>query len=226
VLAVRARRVRPAVATTATAALTWLILDVPVWWAYPDSFGRFWSLNRTRPADWDSLWFLVQHVRGTQFDQHTLNLGVGVAEALVVVAVVALVFRAPRRPRVASVAFVLVAGFLLANKVDSPQYALWLLPLAVLARPRWPAFLVWQATEVWLLFARFYYFVGNDYANAHPGGGAQGLPIQVFLWSVAIRDIALVVIIGLVVRDMFRPAFDVVRRNNVDDPAGGLLVAA
>ena len=38
-----------------------------------------------------------------------------------------------------------VAGFLLLNKVWSPQYSLWLLPLAVLARPRWRSLLLWQA---------------------------------------------------------------------------------
>ena len=42
----------------------------------------------------------------------------------------------PRRRASPSSAFLVVAGFLLVNKVYSPQYVLWLLPLAVLARPR------------------------------------------------------------------------------------------
>ncbi len=41
----------------------------------------------------------------------------------------------------------------------SPQYVLWLLPLAALARPRWRPFLAWQAAEAGLLLARFYFFV-------------------------------------------------------------------
>ena len=54
-----------------------------------------------------------------------------------------------------------VAAFLLTNKVYSPQYVLWLLPLAVLARPRWRDFLIWQAGEVvhyvgiWMLLAGY-----------------------------------------------------------------------
>ena len=67
---------------------------------------------------------------------------------VVVVGVGALVALAPRRPRVPQIAFLLVAGFIVFNKVDSPQYALWLVPLAVLARPRWPSMLLWQVTEV------------------------------------------------------------------------------
>ena len=43
---------------------------------------------------------------------------------------------ADRRPRLPQLAFLVVAAFLLTNKVYSPQYVLWLLPLAVLARPR------------------------------------------------------------------------------------------
>ena len=36
---------------------------------------------------------------------------------------------APRRPRFGAMAFLVIAAFLLTNKVYSPQYVLWLLPL-------------------------------------------------------------------------------------------------
>jgi uncharacterized membrane protein len=191
--------------------------------SYLPGWRWFWTLNTTRGADWDSLWFQLQHAMGRPLDQSAcgqapfwLNLGVALTTLAVIGGVSLLVLAAPRRPRFAQVAFVLVAGFLVVNKVDSPQYVLWLLPLAVLARPRWPMFLLWQATEVALLFARFYYFVGND----HPG---QGVPIAVFFVAVWARDIALLVLVGLVVREMLQPRYDVVRIDDVDDPAGGVL---
>ena len=53
--------------------------------------------------------------------------------------------RAPRRPRLAQLAFLVVAAFLIFSKVWSQQYVLWLLPLVVLARPRWGAFLAWRS---------------------------------------------------------------------------------
>jgi hypothetical protein len=44
-----------------------------------------------------------------------------------------------------------LAAFLMTNKVWSPQYVIWLVPLAVLARPRlWP-YVLWQLAEVGLL---------------------------------------------------------------------------
>ncbi len=39
--------------------------------------------------------------------------------------------------RLAQLGFLVAAAFLLTNKVRSPQYSLWLVPLAVLALPRW-----------------------------------------------------------------------------------------
>ena len=185
----------------------------------------FWSVNQVRPADWDSLWFQLQHLRGHPIDQVQcgapvwLNFWVAVTTVMVIGAVSLLVLAAPRRPRVAQVAFLLVAGFLLMNKVFSPQYVLWLVPLAVLARPRWRAFLLWQATEVVVLLTRFYFFVGND----KPG---QGAPIQAFFTAVIVRDLALVLVMGLVVHDILRPRADVVRVAGVDDPAGGVLDGA
>jgi uncharacterized membrane protein len=191
----------------------------------------FWSLNTTRGADWDSLWFLGQHASGGSLDASRcgqapvwLNFGVGLATVTVIAAVSLLVLVAVRRPRLPQVAFLLVAGFLLVNKVDSPQYVLWLLPLAVLARPRWPAFLFWQATEVLLLFARFYFFVGNDASNANRS--PEGIPIDAFLTAVVLRDLALAVLMGMVVREIVRPDLDVVRTTGDDDPAGGVLDGA
>ena len=68
--------------------------------------------------------------------------------------VAALGFLAPVTPRFAQLGFLLVVGFLLVNKVYSPQYALWLLPLAVMARPRVRDQLIWQARRGLLLLRR------------------------------------------------------------------------
>lgn len=244
VLCLRAGRLRHAAVCVGSAAAGFSIAYIPAWvlsrnFPFPDptcanahpvpAWEWFWRLNTDRVSDWDSLWFMAEHARGAPLDSnvacgqapHVLDLGVAVATIAVVAAALALALFARRRPRLPQVAFLVVAGFLLANKVDSPQYVLWLVPLVVLARPRWRMFLFWQATEVLLLFARFYFFVGNDAANANRG--PQGIPIEWFFTAVAIRDATLVVLMGLVVREILKPEYDVVRRDGVDDPAGGVL---
>ena len=201
---------------------------------------RFVELNAQRPADWDSLAYALQTTRtglgpanealaglvlgppGAPVER--LNATVAVSTLLVVALVVLLALRAPRRPRLPQLLFLLVVGFLLANKVWSPQYVLWLLPLAALARPRWRLFLVWQATEALLLFARFYYFVSlpmgaDDQAT-------EGLDVGVFLAAVLLRDLALLALAAAVVREVLRPEHDVVRAEGADDPAGGVLDGA
>jgi uncharacterized membrane protein len=46
---------------------------------------------------------------------------------------------------VGAMAFLVVAAFLMTNKVYSPQYVLWLLPLMILARPKWRDWLIFTA---------------------------------------------------------------------------------
>jgi len=182
---------------------------------------RFFQLNTTRPADWDSLWYALQEVRGAPLDQNLaagqapglLNRGVALAFLVALAAIVALVIRAPRRPRLAPVLFLTVLAFLLTNKVWSPQFSLWLLPLLVLARPSWRSLLAWQAAEALVLFTRYYFF-------------ADGVAVEWFLAAVLIRDGVLVAIAVLVVREILRPERDVVRHGGVDDPMGGVLVDA
>jgi uncharacterized membrane protein len=200
---------------------------------------RFFDLNKERPADWDSLYLQVQHLRtqdgalkgirngiaglledsapDTDPTPSRLNHVVTLLEVLLVVGIAVLVLRAPRRPRLPQVLFLMVTGFLLLNKVDSPQYVLWLLPLAILARPRWRLFLAWQAAEVAVLFSRFYFFVWNDKNHQ------EGIDIGWFFAAVLLRDAILVGYAALVVLEILRPEHDVVRADDVDDPAGGVL---
>ena len=185
---------------------------------------RFVELNRLRPADWDSLWYALQTARGAPLDTGggaptILNAAVAVLLLAALAGIVVLALRAPRRPRLMPLLFLTVLAFLLTNKVWSPQFSLWLVPLALLARPRWRPFLAWQAAEVLVLLSRFYFFVGNSV----PG---EGIPVGAFLTAVLLRDAALLVFAAFVVRDALQPEQDVVREDGVDDPAGGVLDGA
>ncbi|MCU1622215.1 MAG: putative transrane protein [Frankiales bacterium] len=198
---------------------------------------RFFDLNETRGADWDSLYLQVIDARGWTSGNNwfsrlvaqtgptptELNAVVAAGVLLVAAGVVVLCLVAPRRPRVPQVLFLMLTGFLLVNKVDSPQYVLWLVPLAVLARPRWRLFLAWQVTEVLVLVSRFYFFIGND---ALSKGRSEGIDMKWFFAAVLLRDVLLVVYSAFVIREIWRPDTDVVRAEGQDDPAGGVLDGA
>jgi hypothetical protein len=70
-----------------------------------------------------------------------------------------------------------------------------------------------------VLLTRFYFFV----SGSAPG---KGIGVDWFLSAVVVRDLLLLGLAALVVRDVLRPELDVVRRDGVDDPAGGVLDGA
>ena len=179
---------------------------------------RFFDLNYERTADWGSLPFALQHYLGTQFEVHALNRATELAFIALLLALAVLVLLAPRRPRLGQVLFLTVVAFLITNKVYSPQYALWLLPLIALARPRWREVLIWQASEIVALIAIHLHLA---YLSTN---GASGIPEGWVAGTVLLRDAVLVWLCGLVVRDVLRPEHDPVRSSTtVDDPAGGAL---
>jgi hypothetical protein len=151
-----------------------------------------------------------------------LNLVTAALFMLALVGVAVLALGAPQRPRLPQLLFLTVLAFLLTNKVFSPQYVLWVLPLAALARPRWRPFLVWQVTEVLVLVTRYFYFAGIGDASA------GGLGLGWFVLAVVVRDLALLTLAVQVVRDVLRPASDEVRNGvaGLDDPTVGPLAGA
>jgi uncharacterized membrane protein len=224
-LCLRAGRLRTWLRTAVAAGAAWLVVDVPVAVLAPANWGRFFALNGSRPADPDTVWNLLLAATddrifdGPLADGQTptvLNTVVAVALLLLLGGTAWLTLAAPLRPRVGQLAFLLVAGFLLLNKVWSPQYSLWLLPLAVLARPTWRSLLLWQATEALLWVPRMLWYLGTQ---------NKGVEVEWFFLAVGIRDVAVITLMCLVVRDVLRPDGDIVRRSwpGVDDPAGGVL---
>lgn len=228
VLCLRAGRLRVWLRAALAAAGAWLAVNLPVALAAPENWSWFFAFSRQRPANPESIWNILLTVTDERVLDGPLAEGRTPAVLNTVVAVLLLalaawvawlVLTAPVRPRVAQVAFLLVAGFLLLNKVYSPQYALWLLPLAVLARPRWRSLLGWQASEalVWILTMLYYLGAQN-----------RGVEVEWFFSAVLLRDAVLVALMVLVAREMRRPDDDVVRTGwpGVDDPAGGVLDGA
>ncbi|MEU9133626.1 hypothetical protein AB0D08_36990, partial [Kitasatospora sp. NPDC048540] len=110
-----------------------------------------------------------------------------------------------------------VAAFVLTNKVYSPQYVLWLIPLAALARPRWRDFLIWQACEA-------LYFLGVWSYLAFIGDAKQhGIGQDWYHVAIVLHLAGTLYLCFMVVRDILHPDRDPVRWDGSDDPSGGVL---
>jgi uncharacterized membrane protein len=213
VVCLRRRRIRAFGAAAAAAALTWLLVNLPAMLSGFDQWKVFWSYNRSRGPDLGSLW-LVWEQAGHSIDSHTVNVGSLLFFGAVCVGVLVLGLRARRTPRIAQLAYLVVAGFLIVNKVYSPQYVLWLLPLVLLARPRWRDVLIWTAGEVFY-FGSVWLYLGGWTASAT--SGAQD---HAYWLGILVRISGELYIAVLVVRDILQPWRDPVRADGLtDDPA-------
>jgi uncharacterized membrane protein len=214
VVCLRRQRMRAFTTATVAAAAAWLLVDLPAMIGDFDQWKVFWSYNRGRGADLGSLWLVWQQHSGRTLTPHLVNVGSGVFFVTVCVGVLVLGMLARRTPRIPQLAYLVVVGFLLVNKVYSPQYVLWLLPLVVLARPRWRDVLIWTAGEVFY-FGTVWLYLGGWTASAT--SGAQD---HVYWAGILVRVAAELYIAALVVRDILRPWRDPVRADGLtDDPA-------
>ncbi|MCM6777528.1 glycosyltransferase 87 family protein [Nocardia sp. CDC159] len=217
------RPMRAAGVAVAAAVLTWLLVNLPIAVPFTDGWQEFFRLNTERHADPDSIYNVITSFTGWQgFDGPLAPADIptalnAISLLLFVLACAAIAYlglTAPRRPRVAQLAFLVVAAFLLTNKVWSPQYSLWLVPLAVLAIPHRRILLAWMTIDALVWFPRMYYYLGTD---------KKGVPEQWFTGTVIVRDLAVLGLCLLIVRQIYRPTEDPVRRDGVDDPVGGIL---
>jgi len=143
----RSNQIREMVKYAATTFGIWLAINLPFALTTPTGWWRFYKLNLAREADWGSLWLAFS------------QLGLGLANLnylailLLLIGVTSFViflFELKNTPTLASVAFIVLAIVMVASKVYSPQYVLWLTPLAVIAltnKKDLHAFWIWQIAE-------------------------------------------------------------------------------
>jgi len=143
----RDAKVKELIKYIAVVAATWLAINLPFALTTPTGWWRFYKLNLERGADWGSIWLALQQL-GVNFTN--LNY-LSILLLLISMTSIAIVlFELKYTPTLASVAFLVLASVMVASKVYSPQYVLWLTPLAAIAltnKKDLHAFWIWQAVE-------------------------------------------------------------------------------
>ena len=143
----RQNRIKELVKYIGTTAGVWIAINAPFALTTPTGWWRFYKLNMERQADWGSLWLAL--------DQLGINLAnlnyLAILLLLIGMTSVAIfLFELKHTPTLASVAFIVLAVVMISSKVYSPQYVLWLTPLAVIAltnKKDLHAFWIWQIAE-------------------------------------------------------------------------------
>ena len=206
----RRRRWGDLALASVAAAVAWSLLNLPAYVSNAEAWRVFWRFNADRGPDLGSLWLVAAQATDATISPGTVNQVSWLFFGAWCLGVLVLGLRAPQTPRLAQLGLLIVAGFLLVNKVYSPQYVLWLLPLAALARPRWRDLLVWQACEAFY-FASVWWYLGEDLAPA--AGEDPG-----FYWlAIVLRVAGQLWLVGVVARDVLAPGRDPVQEDRRAD---------
>jgi uncharacterized membrane protein len=212
VLCLRAGKLKDFFRTAAAAVVAWVAVNLPFYLANPQNWLYFWTFNDDRGADLGSVWLVLSQLGQKAGDLSRAEMVLLVLAAVVISAVL---LAAPKRPRLAQGCFLILTAFLMVNKVYSPQYVLWLLPLLVLANPRRLDWLVFSVAETAYFAAVWCYFVA----------ATNGTEYRFYWFAIAFRVLVQLWLCGRVINDLWHPGRDPLRAGSVpiDDPDGGVL---
>ncbi len=159
-----------------------------------------------------ALQWMVTHQLGPASSRWVAGAG------LVVVATATALFAwgTGRRPRLPVVVLVLLVGSLLVLPSIPVQAAVWVLPFAALAVPRWRDLLAWGVVEAVYATCTWFYLYGLSVPE-------RGLPAWLYVLITLARVGMLVYLVGRAVQLSRRPELDPVRAHDLetDDPAAG-----
>ena len=155
-----------------TTALFWSAINIPIALIHFDGWWRFFKLNLERGADFGSIWFALSlldiNVAYLDLIYPLISIGFFIGLAFYLL-------KLGKLPNLAAVALFALVIFTTVGKVYSPQYVLWLTPLAVIAlqnRKQLPVFWFWQATEITYHLAIWQYLaLFSDAQFGLPAGG-------------------------------------------------------
>lgn len=149
---------------------TWLAINAPVYLTTPDGWKRFYLLNLDRGSDWGSLWYALSNLGIDLTHQNYLSVLCLLTGFTALAIFILQLSKVPSLAQVSIFAFVIVMA---VSKVYSPQYVLWLTPLAVIAlidKRDLSIFWLWQGAEVLYHLAIWQHL-------AQVSGARFGLPV-------------------------------------------------
>lgn len=226
VIALRTGKLKVFWVTGGTAAATWVAVNLPYAWAFPDSFKHFFTFSSERGAGFSSFWHVwnllaeKSEVLKPFEAQQISRLGMAIF-FLCCVGVLLLGLLAKQRPRLGSLAFLIIASFVMVNKVYSPQFIVWLIPLFALALPKWKEFSIWMLVEVAHFYSVWYYLDSLSAEEVQ-----KAFPESAYVIAVFVHMLILAYLMYLVVRSVIDPRRDPIRAVGQEDPLAGLFAGA
>jgi hypothetical protein len=173
-------QIRDALRYLIATAGTWLLINAPFIIFNQTGWWRFFKMNGERGVDFGSLWYALNLFGISTSNLNTLSI---LLFLIGIAAYAVYFFGLGEPPTLASTAFIVVAIFTTSSKVYSPQYVLWLTPLAILAmrgKKDRPAFWIWQGAELTYHLAIWEYLA--SYSGSH-----FGLPARAYATATLIR---------------------------------------
>jgi uncharacterized membrane protein len=174
-------------------AATFAAINLPVYLTTPEGWLRFYQLNLSRGSDWGSLWYAFTALGINLANLNYLSILVLLASFA---AITIYILELRTIPSLASLSFIVLASVMVASKVYSPQYVLWLTPLAVIAlidKRDLHAFWIWQGAEV-------IYHVAIWQHLATVTGAKFGLPLYGYALISLLRIAATIYLVAIFVR--------------------------
>ena len=193
----RKRELHLAVKFAVITFATWFAINLPVIITTPQGWIRFYEFNLDRKSDWGSLWYAL-NLFGINLTGLNSIAIIGLLAAFTGLALYVLELRGI--PSLASLAFIVFATVMILSKVYSPQYVLWLTPLAVMAIKNskdLPAFWIWQGAEI-------IYHIAIWQHIAEVTGARFGLPANWYAAITLIRIVASGYLIFVLIRRELR----------------------
>lgn len=185
IIYIRREQIKDGFKYCARAIGTFIAINIPFALTTPEGWWRFYDLNFHREADWGSLWYALS-VFGINLTHinylTTLTLLIGVAVVAIFLLQQKEIFT------LAESAIFIFIVVMTVGKVYSPQYVLWLTPLALLAlrdKRDLSWFWFWQAAEVIYHFAIWQHL-------ALLTGATFGLPVNAYAAITIFRIFALI----------------------------------
>ena len=176
----RRGQLKDAIRYVIVTAGTWLLINAPFIIFNQTGWWRFFKMNGERGVDFGSLWYALNLFGISTSNLNTLSI---LLFLIGIAAYAVYFFGLGQLPTLASTSFIVVAIFTISSKVYSPQYVLWLTPLAILAmrdKKDRPAFWIWQGAELIYHLAIWEYLA--SYSGSH-----FGLPAKAYAAATLIR---------------------------------------